>query len=87
MTNGTKDSTIKTSVVIFLRLLLVFESTSGNLYAHQLIHQVRIECSEFKDDIHVDDTPIEELQVDGINGGPSVKAPPVREREWARESS
>jgi hypothetical protein len=81
MTNGTRDSTTKTSVVIFLGLLLVFESTLGDLYAnfrHQLIHQVRIECSEFKDDIHVDDTPIEELQVDGINGGPSVKAPPKR---------
>ena len=54
-------------MVIFLGLLLVFESTSGDLKAHfkhQLIHQVRIESSEFKDDIHVDDTPIEELQVD-----------------------
>ena len=63
MRNGTRDSTTETSVVIFLRLLLVFESKSGNLDAHfrrQLIHQVRIECSEFKDDIHVDDTPIEE---------------------------
>jgi len=35
----------------------------------------KIESSEFKDDIHVDDTPIEELQVDVINGGPSVKPP------------
>jgi hypothetical protein len=80
MMNGTRDSTTRTYyVVIFLGLLLAFESTSGDLdayFRHQLIHQVRIECSEFKDDIHVDDTPIEELQVDGINGGPSVKAPP-----------
>ena len=49
-------------MVIFLGLLLVFESMSGNLEAHfrhQLILQVRIESSKFKDDIHVDDTPIE----------------------------
>ena len=62
MRNGTRDSTTETSVVTFLRLLLVFESKSGNLDAYfrrQLIHQVRIECSEFKDDMHVDDTPIE----------------------------
>ena len=66
-------------MVIFLGLLLVFESTSGDLKAHfkhQLIYQVRIESSEFKDDIHVDDTPIEELQVDVKNGGSSIKAPP-----------
>jgi hypothetical protein len=31
---------------------------------HQLTHQVRIESSEFNDYIHVDDTPIEKLQVD-----------------------
>jgi len=36
----------------------------------------KIERSEFKDDIHADDTPIEELQVDVMGGGPSVKAPP-----------
>ena len=62
MTNGTRASTTGTSAVIFLGFLLVFESTSGNLDAHfrrQLIHQVRIESTEFKDDIHVDDTPIE----------------------------
>ena len=67
MTDGTRDSTAKTSVVIFLGLLLVFESTSGDLkahFVHQLIYQVRIESSEFKDDIHVDNTPIEELHVD-----------------------
>ena len=79
MTNGSMDSTTRTSVVIFLGLLLVFETTSGDLkahFTHQLIHQVRIENSEFKDDIHVDDTPIEQLRLDVINVGPSVKAPP-----------
>ena len=78
MTNGTRDSTTRTFVVIFLGLLLVFESTSGDLEAnfrHQLTHQVRLESSEFKDDIHVDDTPIEELQVNVIKGKPSVKSP------------
>ena len=62
MRNGIRDTTTETSVVIFLRLLLVFESKSGNLdaqFRRQLIHQVRIDCLEFKDDIHVDDTPIE----------------------------
>jgi hypothetical protein len=79
MANGTRDSTARASVVIFLRLLLVFECTSGDLKAHfrhQLIHQGRIKTSEFKDDIHVDDTPIEKLQVDVLNRGPSVKASP-----------
>ena len=49
-------------MVISLGLLLVFESTSGDLKAyfrHQLTHQVRIESSEFKDDIHVDEKTIE----------------------------
>ena len=49
-------------MVIFLGLLSVFESTLRNLgahFRHQLINQFRIESSEFKDDIHVDDTPIE----------------------------
>ena len=65
-------------MVIFLGLLLVFESESVDLEAHfrdQLIHKVRIERLEFKDDIDVDDTPVEELQVDVTNEGPSVKAP------------
>ena len=78
MTIGTRDSTTRIFVVTFLGLLLVFESKSGDLKTHlrhQLIHQVRIESSEFKDEIHVDDTPIEELQIDVINGEPSVKAP------------
>jgi hypothetical protein len=76
MMNGTRDSKTRTSVVIFLGLLLVFESTSRNLEAHfrhQLIHRVRIHNSGFVGDIHVDDTPIEELQV---NEGPSVEASP-----------
>ena len=77
MTNGTRDLTTRIFVVIFLGLLLVFESRSRHLeFGNQLIYQVRIESLEFKDDIHVDDTPIEELQVDVINRGPSVKAPP-----------
>ena len=42
-------------------------------FRHQLIHQVRIESSYSKDDIRVDDTPVEELQV---KGGSSAKAPP-----------
>ena len=65
-------------MVIFLAHLLVFESTSGDLkhiFNHhwQLIPQFRIESSDFMDDIHVDDTPIEELLV---NGESSAKAPP-----------
>ena len=77
MTNGTKDLTRRTYVVIFLGLLLVFESRSIDLeFKHQLIHQARIESSEFRDDMYVDDTPIENLHVDVINGGPSIKVPP-----------
>ena len=61
MTNGIRDSTTRTSVVIFLGHLLVFESTLKFkiTFRRQLIHQVRIESSEFKDDIHVDDKPID----------------------------
>ena len=71
MMNGSKDSTTRTSVVTFLGLLSVFESTSesGAKFRRQLILQVRIERSEFKDDIHVDDKPIEELQVNVMRGG------------------
>ena len=78
MTNGTRDSTIWTFVVIFLGLLLVFESTSGDLRAHfrhQLILQVRVETSEFKDDIQVDDTsgkrefPFEQLETAFVTFG------------------
>ena len=75
--NGTRDSTTRTSVVISLELLLAFESTSGDLkriLAPNL--QVRIKSSEFNDDIHVDDTPIDELKVDVRNEGPPDKTPP-----------
>ena len=76
MKNGTRGSTTRMSVVIFLGLMSVFESTSAKYKrTYQLTHQVRIESSEFKDDIHVDDTPIEDLQVGVINEGPSAKAP------------
>ena len=63
-------------MVTSLGFLLVFESTSesGEDFRHQLILHIRIERSEFKDNIHVDDTPMEELQVDVMREGPSAKA-------------